>query len=280
MTELSLKLAIDRTPYTEALFDGSVRSERVSLDFVEVKPITRAFRRMARELEFDACEMALATLAVSHRFGIALSGLPAILLREYPMPNLVCLKSAPLESARDLRGRRIAVRSYSQTTAVWVRGILEAEYGVPASEVTWLTQEDSHVSELGVQPFEAPLGEGVQLYDALAGGLADAAVTLHLGSHPDIRKVVPDVEAAGQAWFAQRQAQPVNHLLVVKSDLLREHGWLAAELSTLFERARRHGREQDPAPWNRQGAALLLDFCARQGLTPTAYAPETLIAGG
>ncbi len=278
MTALTLKIAIDRTPYTEALFNGTVASERVDFDFISVQPITRAFRRMVRGLEFDACEIALATLAVAHRFEIPITGIAATLLREYPLSKLVCLQDSPLRQGANLRGRRIAVRSYSQTTAVWVRGLLRSEYGVDAKDVVWLTQEDSHVSQLGRQPFEQPWEDNIPLYDALTSGVADAAITLHLGGHSDIRTVVPDADRICQDWFARRQAQPINHLLAVKSSLLREHDWLAAELSTLFERARCCADGSDPAPWNNEGASLLLRFCAQQGLTPHPYSPETLIA--
>ncbi|HTJ97980.1 MAG TPA: ABC transporter substrate-binding protein [Bordetella sp.] len=279
MNALTLKIAIARTPYTEALFNGTVVSDRVSFDFVDVKPITRAFRRMARTLEFDACEMALATLAVAHRYDIPVTGVPAVLLREYPLPHLVCLRDAPISQPSDLRGRRIAVRAYSQTTAVWIRGLLETEYGVKPDEVTWLTQEDSHVAQLGPQPSEQSLAPDMEIYDALVNGVADAAITLHLGSHPNIRTVIPDAGQAMRDWFARHQAQPINHLVVVKSELLREHDWLAAELTTLFARARSLKDGSDPAPFSRAGAALLLQFCALQGLTPIAYGPESLIAG-
>ncbi|HEY0296756.1 MAG TPA: hypothetical protein VGC69_15610, partial [Bordetella sp.] len=91
---------------------------------------------------------------------------------------------------------------------------------------------------------------------------------------------VPDADRVMRDWFARHQAQPINHLLAVKSDLLREHPWLAGELAALFERARRHAGGDDPAPWSRAGASLLLAFCARQGLTPSAYSPQALVAGG
>lgn len=283
MTALPLKIAIDRTPLTEALFDGRVRSSRVKFDFVEVKPVTRAFRRMARDLEFDACEMSLATLAIATQHGIRLTGLPAPLLREYPLVHLVCLEDSPIHRAEDLYGKRIAVRAYSQTTAVWIRGLLENEFGVPASKVVWLTQEDSHVLQLGVQPHESPMDATLGLHEALTGGVADAAVTLHLlGKYPDIRTVVPDAQAWIEHWFAARQAQPINHLLVVQTPLLHQHPWLADELTDLFERARRaqSANGSDPAPWNPQGAAILLRFCAEQGLTSMVYTPGTLVDRG
>jgi 4,5-dihydroxyphthalate decarboxylase len=281
MTELTLKIAIDRTRYTEALFDGSVTSDRVALDFITVKPITRAFRRMARSLEFDACEMALATLAVAHGYQIPVQGVPAVLLREYPLAKLVCLRDSPLHSPAELRGRRIAVRAYSQTTAVWVRGLMQTEYGVQPQDVTWLVQEDSHVAQLGPLPTEQALPPGLEIYDALASGVADAAITLQLGSHPNIRTVIPDAEQVMRQWFARHGAEPINHLLVVKTELLARHAWLRGELASLFERARRaangNADAPDPAPYSAAGADLLLGFCSMQGLTPRAYGADILI---
>lgn len=277
MSKLILKVAIDRTPYTEALFDGSVSSERISFEFVPVKPITRAFRRMARNLEFDACEMALATLALAHRYDIPVRGIPVVLLREYPLARLVCLRDGPITSPQALKGRRIAVRSYSQTTAVWVRGLMASEYGVKADEVTWMVQEDSHVSQFGPMPNEQPLAPGIELYDAMAQGTVDAAVTLHLGSHPNVRSVIPDGEQLTKDWLKRRDAEAINHLLVVKSELLDQHDWLAAELKSLFDRARCKAGDIDPAPFSARGANLLLEFCAIQGLTSQAYDSKDLI---
>jgi 4,5-dihydroxyphthalate decarboxylase len=158
--------------------------------------------------------------------------------------------------------------------------LLESEYGIRPDEITWLTQEDSHVAQLGPQPTEQSLAPDIQLYDALKDGIADAAITLHLGSHADIRTVIADAEQVMRDWFSRHQAQPINHLLAVKTELLRKHDWLAGELTALFARARCRNGGADPAPWSANGAALLLEFCAKQGLTPTAYAPAQLVAGG
>ena len=277
---LALRIAIDRTRHTEALFDGRVRSDRVALHFVAAKPITRAFRRMARELEFDACEMALATAAMAAAQDRPFRMLPAPLLREVPHRTLVCRRDTALDDPARLAGSSIAVRAYTQTTVVWLRGILRHEYGVDTDSVTWLTQEDSHVAGFPVQANERRIDPGLELHDLLARRMAKAAITLHLGGHPDICTVLADPVQAARTWEERLGMQPVNHLLAVRTALLEAHPWLGRELVRLLEAARRAGTPDgsDPMPWNRAGAALLLRYAWEQGLTPRLYAPEDVFA--
>lgn len=277
---LLIRTAIDRTPLTEALFVGRISSPRVAIEFVPVKPITRAFRRMVRDLEFDVCEMALATQAIAHAFGKPIALLPAPLVRETPLESLVCLKTAPFRDPGELAGKRIAARAYSQTTAVWLRSILRHEYGVDPASVVWLTQEDSHVAELPVFPGEVRLEPGMTLDAALETGLADAAVTMHLGRHAAIRTVLDHAAQAGAGWQARHGLQPINHLVALQSRLLQAHPWLGAELVRLFEASRRAAAPDgaDPMPWDAPGAALLLHYVAEQRLTPVAYGLDALFA--
>ena len=113
-----------------ALKDGAVASDRVGFDFVEVEPVTRAFRRMVRTLEFDLCEIALTTHAQARAYGKPITALPVVLLRGLHHGALVCRRDSPLRGPADLAGKRIGVRAWSQTTGVWVRGILHDEYGI------------------------------------------------------------------------------------------------------------------------------------------------------
>ena len=105
-----------------------MRSDRVGFDFVEVDPVTRAFRRMTRALEFDLCEIALTTHAQARAYGKPITALPVVLLRGLHHGALICRRDLPLRGPADLVGKRIGVRAWSQTTGVWVRGILRDEY--------------------------------------------------------------------------------------------------------------------------------------------------------
>ena len=107
-----------------ALKDGSVAIGDVAFAWETVNPITRAFRRMVRTGEFDLCEIALTTLAQGRAFGKELTGLPVVVMRGFHHAALVCPVGSPLRGPKDLAGKRIGVRAFSQTTGVWLRGIL------------------------------------------------------------------------------------------------------------------------------------------------------------
>jgi hypothetical protein len=119
-----------------------------------------------------------------------------------------------------LAGRRVGVRTYSQTTGVWVRGILQNEYGVELDRVTWITFDDSHLAEYSDPPNCQRAPEGKKLVDMLLNGEIDAAL---LGSNmpqdPRIKTLIPDAEAAALAWSKEHGVIPINHMYVVKQSL-------------------------------------------------------------
>jgi 4,5-dihydroxyphthalate decarboxylase len=127
---IELRTAIASYPHVLALKNGIVGSGRLRLGHEEVEPITRAFRRMVRTMDFDVCEIALTTLAQARDYGKPLTALPVVLMRGFHHAALVCPVGSRLRGPADLLGKRIGVRAFSQTTGVWVRGILLEEYGV------------------------------------------------------------------------------------------------------------------------------------------------------
>ncbi|MEO9189675.1 MAG: ABC transporter substrate-binding protein [Acetobacteraceae bacterium] len=291
---LVLRTAIGNYDHVRALKDGTVGSERVRLDFVEVEPITRAFRRMVRGMEFDVCEIALATHAQAHAAGKPLTALPVVLMRGFHHGAIVCEARSDLRGPADLVGRRIGVRAYSQTTGVWVRGILHADYGIDPATITWITEEDAHVQEYQDPPNVLRVPPGRSLREMLLAREIDAAIGLRGMARGEARTVIPDADAAASAWFRGNGVYPVNHVVAVRDALLMEHPWLAEELFRLFSAAKaarlpvaaRTGVMAlvggDPLPYgmaaNRTSIDLLLAFTARQGLTRDTYRAEQLFA--
>ena len=106
---LSLRTALGKSPLVRALKEGGVTSDRVGFDFVEVDPITRAFRRMTRAMEFDLCEIALTTHAQARAYGKAITALPVVLLRGLHHGALICRRDSPLRGPSDLVSKRIGV---------------------------------------------------------------------------------------------------------------------------------------------------------------------------
>src|SRR3974390_180851 len=178
MTTVVLRTALGKSALVRALKSGTVTSDRVGFDFVEVDPVTRAFRRMTRAMEFDLCEIALTTHAQARAYGKPITALPVVLLRGLHHGALICRRDSSLRGPADLVGKRIGVRAWSQTTGVWVRGVLHDEYGIAPDSMTWITEEDAHVQEFADPPFVQRIVPGQSLPAMLHLGEIDAAVAL------------------------------------------------------------------------------------------------------
>jgi 4,5-dihydroxyphthalate decarboxylase len=275
---LVLRTALGLSPLVRALKDGRITSDRVRFDFVDVEPVTRAFRRMTRTMEFDLCEMALTTHAQARAFGKPITALPVVLLRGLHHGALVCRRDSTLRGPADLVGKRIGVRAWSQTTGVWVRGVLRDEYGVAHDSMTWVTEEDAHVQEFVDPPFVQRMATGQDLRAMLLSGEIDAAVALAGFDPATVRTVIPDADVAAAEWSRRTGVYPINHIVVVKDALLAVHPWLAEELMRLFLASRKLA--DDTVPYgtdaNRPAIELLMRYAAEQGLIPRPYRVDEL----
>ena len=277
MNAFTLRTALGKSPLVRALKQGAVASDRVAFDFIEVDPVTRAFRRMTRAMEFDLCEIALTTHAQARAYDKPITALPVVLLRGLHHAALICRRNSPLRGPADLVGKRIGVRAWSQTTGVWVRGILHDEYGIAPDAMTWITEEDAHVQEFVDPPFVQRIAAGQQLPAMLLSGEIDAGIALAIDP-AQVRPVIPDAEAVATEWSHKTGVFPINHVVVVKDTVLAEYPWLADELMRLFVASREKSGEAVPygIDANRPAIELLMRYAAQQGLIPRAYRPEEL----
>src|SRR5262249_53546866 len=138
-----------------------------------------------------------------------------------------------------LAGKRIGVRAYSQTTAVWVRGILQNDYGVDLDRVHWVTFEDGHVAEYREPAGVERVGGDKNLLKMLREGELDAAIYgADLPNDPTLTSVIAEPEAAARKWFAQHKVVPINHMVVVKAELARSHPETVREVYRLLREAK------------------------------------------
>ena len=144
-----------------------------------------------------------------------------------------------VRTPKDLEGKRVGVnRGYTVTTGVWARGILQQEYGVDLSKVTWVLSGDEHVAEYRPPPNVVPIEKGKKMADMLASGELAAAIGIDVDS-PDVKPLIPNALEAGLAALRQRGHYPINHLIVVKDELLVAHPDLAADIFGAFAEAKR-----------------------------------------
>ena len=270
----TLRIAIGDYPHTLPLKRGEIVSPWLKLEFIEVKPLYQAFKPMVREHAYDASEMALVTYfqAKDHDKGLVL--LPAAMLARFQHGTMLYNAERGALAPGDLPGRRIGVRSYSQTTGVWIRGILENDYGIDLSRVQWVTFEDGHVAEANDPPGVIRASPDQDITAMLTAGELDAAIYgAALPKDPRLQSVIKDPEAAAKSWYAKHGLVPVNHMVVVTAELARSNPLAVAELYRLLEEGRKASPAAgsvDAAPFgkeaNRRCLDLLLSYCAQQKL--------------
>ncbi|MGI5452388.1 hypothetical protein ACQEWB_04230 [Streptomyces sp. CA-249302] len=220
---MPLSVLLGDHPHTRPLKDGTVPVQGVDCRFPTVTPLYPAFARMVRQLDFDVCEMAFATFLQAREAGVPVTLLPVVMIGSTHHHSLTRLPDGPALDPRRLPGKRIGVRSYSQTTGLWVRGILREEFGVDASEITWVTTEEPHVAQYR-EPSCVERSAAGGVAELLRGGDVTAAVlgprAIGVQGMPLV-PVIEDAEAAGEAWIERHGTVPANHLLVVRDDVLK-----------------------------------------------------------
>ncbi len=281
-----LRALLGDYPVTAALKEGRVRSRSVDLDFAHVKPVSSAFQRVVRDLEFDVAELAIVTFLLARAYGKPLVLLPAVVTGRFQHPYLVYNAERGPLAPGDLTGRRVGIRSYTVTTATWIRGILADDYGVDLERVRWVTVEEPHVAEFRDPPHVERAPAGADLRAMLLAGDLDAAV---LGDRvpddPRLRTLIPDPAAAARAWHARHGALQINHMVVARASLASSDPWAVREVYRMLLESRRAAGppapgELDTAPFgfeaNRRNLEVAIDCVYRQRLIPRRFQVEEL----
>jgi 4,5-dihydroxyphthalate decarboxylase len=234
---IALRALLGQHPVTRALREGGVASPVARFDFVEAATPNKAFKRVVREVEFDVAELALMTFLMARSRGVPLRLFPVVLFSRNPLPYLVCPAASPLRP-RDLEGRRVGVRAYTTTTAVWVRALLGDHFGVDQDRIQWTTFEEGHVAGVRDPPHVRRDPANADLAQMLRDGTIDAAIVDPVPADPAVVPVAPDADAAYDAWRRRTGAIAINHVMVVRESLANDEH-LMRELFDLFRRSRR-----------------------------------------
>jgi 4,5-dihydroxyphthalate decarboxylase len=274
-----IRAAIGRYPHTAAILSGAISSP-VPIDFADVPVPSRVFAPMVREGRYDLSEMAIATFLMAKAWGKPLVLLPVTLAARPQEGALLCRRDGPVRGPGDLVGKRVGVRAYSQTTGMWLRGVLAESHGVASDSVRWVTFEDAHVAEYADPPFVTRAPKGADMTAMLTSGELDAAVFGNeVPADPGLTTVFPDVATAGEAFRARYGFVPVNHLVVVSRGLAEARpeavaGIVGAFRTALAGTALPVGRAAlEPA------IAQAVRFCTEQGLLPRPLSPDEVWDG-
>ena len=280
---VTLKTNLADYPMSRALKSGEVRSDLVTFDFAGPKLAHEAFKPMVREGTFDAGELAIVTFLQAKAYGKPLVLLPAVVMGRFQHHCITYDGARRALSPRDLVDKRVGVRSYTQTTGAWVRGILQHEYGVDLGRVTWVTMEDAHLAEFRDPPNVERAPPGRTLDQLLQFGEVDAIIP---GDPTDANQctLIGDPQADARRWHQKTGAVSVNHLFVVSKALSETRPDVVREIFRVLLESKKAAPPPadgiDTTPFgveaNRKGLGLIIQYAFEQKLVPARFAVDDL----
>ena len=232
--------------HTRALADGRVTVEGVELKFVNLSPPSQIFLRMLHDEAYDASEMSLSNYLIALGKGDQrFVAVPVFPSRVFRHSYIWIHTQSGIEKPEDLKGKRVGIADYSMTALLFVRGLLQHQYGVAPRDIHWFRRRSEHVA------IEVPAGVRIdnigkdQTLDTLLeeGELDAVAVTspprAFLQGSPLIRRLFPDARAVEADYYRQTKIFPIMHMVVIRRATYDKDPALAVRLAQGFQTAKK-----------------------------------------
>ena len=269
-----LKTNLADSGLTKALKDGTVSSPLVQFEFAGPRIANQGFKPMVRENVFEAGELALVTYLQAKCYGKPYILMPAPIVSRFQHHTVGFAPEFGQKSPKDIEGGCVGVRTYSQTTGLWVRGILQHDFGVDLDSITWVTAEDGHLAVYVDPPNCVRKPEGETLDGMLLKGELTAAI---LGDKlPEgVAPLIPEPHDVAREWQRRTGMFPINHMFVVREELSRERPDVVREIYRMIVESNAAAPEavrKEVAPFglaaNRKAIQTAIDWSLEQKLIP------------
>jgi 4,5-dihydroxyphthalate decarboxylase len=249
---VSLRLTFACGPYdrTAALREGLIRPEGIELNYLTLQP-AEIFWRMLQYREFDASEMSLSNYASLVSQGDApFIAIPAFPSRVFRHGYFFINTEKGIKSPADLKGKRGGVPEYSMTAAVYMRGLLQHEYGVKPSDVEWVQGRADRLGRklpADIRLTQAP--PGTELGDLLERGEIDFLITANnplsfRRGAPTVRRLFPNYAEEEKAYYRRTKIYPIMHTVVIRRDIYERDPWVALSLYKALCQAKQYAYDQ------------------------------------
>jgi len=281
---LVLRTNLAAAPVTQAIHDGRVSSDLVKLELCGPDPAQNGFKDMVRRNLYDAGELAIVTYLQARIYDKPYVLLPAPVSGRFQHHCAGFNRELGHLSPKDIEGKRVGVRTYAQTTGLWIRGILQHEHGVDLDKVMWMTVGEGHLEEYQDPPNCVRLPKGSDIGQMmLKGELAATLQGVDLPKDPRVERLVPDPFTAAKAWYARTGVVPINHIFVVHRDISRKRPEVVREIYRMLKESRALTEGGVPEPFpplgleaNRKGLQLAIDWAFEQKIIPRKLSVEDL----
>jgi 4,5-dihydroxyphthalate decarboxylase len=232
------------------VLDGRVPVQGAAIE-AHILPTTQLFAIAVQEARFDVTELSLSSHILQVARGdAAYTAIPAFVSRAFRHNGFYRRAGSGIQTLVDLAGRRVGVPEYQMTAALWMRGIMSDEYGVPATSIHWRTgalDQGVRHERLALTPPPdlkiTPIRDGETLQDLLLAGELDALLAPNpprgfLAGDARIERIFPDFETAERDYHARTGFFPIMHVIAVRRSLAQDHPWLPGALYKAFSAGR------------------------------------------
>ncbi len=235
---------------TRALQEGRVQVEGVELTYLPLR-VEETFWRMLRYQEFDAAELSMGSYLMARDRGLPrFIAIPVFPSRAFRHSCIYINVDSGIKEPRDLVGKRVGVPEYQITMAIWVRGILQHEYGVRPETMKWFTggeehpgREDKIKHDLPKDIDIRPIAPDQTLSSMLEQGEIDAVISAHIPSpfvrsSPKVRRLIPNFRDVERDYYRKTKIFPIMHAVVLREDIYERYPWVAQSLCKAFTEAK------------------------------------------
>jgi 4,5-dihydroxyphthalate decarboxylase len=246
LSKLRLTLACWNYDRTRALLEARVQPDGIDLNYLSL-PVEETFFRMLRHKEFDVAEMSLSSYVMSSsRPDPPYIAIPVFPSRFFRHSCIYVHAGSGIREPKDLIGKKVGVPEYQMTAAVWIRGILSDEYGVPVTSVVYFTGGEEEAGRPEKLPLDLPadirvkrIGAGQTLASMLASGDIDALYTARMPSSfrpgdGKVKRLFEDFPTIERSYFGRTGIFPIMHTVVVRRDVYERDRWIAQSLYKAF----------------------------------------------
>ena len=224
--------------------DGSVQPEGIELNYIASQP-PDIFWRMLQFNEFEISEMSLSNYATLVSTGEArFVAIPVFPSRVFRHGYFFINTEKGIKTPADLKGKRGGVPEYTMTAAVYMRGLLQHEYGVKPSDVEWVQGRADRLGRklpADIRLTQAP--PGTELGDLLERGEIDFMMTANnplafrRGS-PKVRRLFPNYPEVEKDYYRRTKIYPIMHTVVIRNDVYERDPWVALSMYKALCRAK------------------------------------------
>jgi 4,5-dihydroxyphthalate decarboxylase len=286
----------------EALNLGIIQPEGIDLQYLAIQSPPEIFARMIKTRSFDVAEMSMAHYMIMRARGeFPYIAIPVFPSRVFRHGYIFINKNAGIETAKDLEGKCVGVQEYRQTAGVWVRGILQHEYGVDLDTIKWVEggvneprEPDDDMDLRPTQPLDLEIIPSDQtLNDLLEAGEIDAYYGARrpqaLDTGQNVARLFPNYRALEKDYYKKTGFHPIMHTVVIREELFQQHPWMAESLFKACEASKAwalqqmkfSGAQRLMLPWLFDEIAEMEDLMGKQawayGLEPNRSILEAFL---